>query len=80
VSVVTIRNLDPAAKRRIERRAVAHGRSMEAEMRAVLEAVGEPDPQRGVREAMRRSRTVLAGVEFELPSRRTDEQRPVLLP
>ncbi|MDR3360839.1 MAG: Arc family DNA-binding protein [Bifidobacteriaceae bacterium] len=38
--MITVRNLDPAAKRRIQMRAAAHGRSMEAEIRAILESAG----------------------------------------
>jgi plasmid stability protein len=80
MSVVTIRNLDPTAKRRIQSRAAAHGRSMEAEMRAILEAAGEPRPQSGVRDAMRRSRAILAGETFAPPARKGDRQREVPLP
>ena len=57
--MITVRSLDAAAKRRIERRAAAHGRSMEAEARAILEAAEEPDDEVGVLAAIRAARAVL---------------------
>ncbi|MCL2850235.1 MAG: hypothetical protein FWE61_09365 [Micrococcales bacterium] len=43
-SIVTVRNLDPAVKSRIQQRAARHGRSMEAEIRAILTATPLEDP------------------------------------
>jgi antitoxin FitA len=43
VAALNIRNLDETVKRRLQVRAARHGRSMEAEVRAILaEAVREP--------------------------------------
>lgn len=40
---ILVRNLDDDVQRRLKRRAAAHGRSMEAEVRAILaDAVAEP--------------------------------------
>jgi len=36
VANITVRNLDDEVQRRLKQRAVAHGRSMEAEARAIL--------------------------------------------
>ena len=49
VAAVSIRNLDDTVRERLRIRAAAHGRSMEAEMRAILmEAVREPGDDEGV--------------------------------
>lgn len=37
MSSITIRNLDPAIKERLRRRAAEHGHSMEAEVRRILQ-------------------------------------------
>ena len=44
MSVITIRSLDPEVKARIQARAKANGRSMEAEVRAILAEVPAPAP------------------------------------
>ena len=79
MSVITVRNLDPAAKRRIERRAAAHGRSMEAEIRAILESAPEPEPGTGFDAAMRRVDIIMTGIEVEVefPPRQVEYQREV---
>jgi plasmid stability protein len=49
MSAVSVRNLDDRAKARIWVRVACHGRSMEAEMRAILtEAVTEPGEETGL--------------------------------
>lgn len=40
-----VRNLDDRLIRSLKRRAMSHGRSMEAEHRAILESVLEPDAE-----------------------------------
>ncbi len=54
VSNLNVRNLDPAVKATIQRRATLHGRSMEAEVRDILtraanedDAPGAPNPLSG---------------------------------
>ena len=44
MSVMTVRNLDDTVKQKIQRRATNHGRSMEAQIRAILGSVPEVDP------------------------------------
>jgi plasmid stability protein len=81
MSIITVRNLDPAAKRRIERRAAAHGRSMEAEIRDILESVPEPEPSTGFTAAMARVDLIMRDIEVEVdfPAREVEYQREVEL-
>jgi antitoxin FitA len=70
MATLTIRNVDAAVKDRLRLRAARHGRSMEAEARAILsEAVaGDRDqPERNLAEAIRRRFAPLGGVDLELP-------------
>jgi plasmid stability protein len=80
MSVITIRNLNPTVKRRIERRAASHGLSMEAEIRAILEDAPEPSPQSGIVAAVRNARQAMGDDVFELPERQVEYQREVGLP
>ena len=70
VVAVSIRGLDERVKERIRVRAARHGRSMEAEMRAILTAaVAEPEEQRGLLGALLDRFGTLGGVELEIPAR-----------
>lgn len=69
---LNIRQLEPALKERLRVRAAQHGRSMEAEARAILkEALAAPPPMTGAEllESIRRRFAPLGGVELELPPR-----------
>jgi antitoxin FitA len=70
MAAVSIRGLDEWVRERIRVRAARHGRSMEAEMRAILtDAVSEPEENRGwLGTLMDRFRAV-GGVELEIPAR-----------
>jgi antitoxin FitA len=68
VSVVTIRDLDPRVKAALRRRAAEHGRSMEAEARAILAEAVLPRGE-GLFTALRRAFADLGGVELETPPR-----------
>lgn len=69
---VSIRGLDDRVKERIRVRAARHGRSMEAEMRAILtEAVSEPADEQGLFGALLERFGSLGGVELEIPTRAT---------
>jgi plasmid stability protein len=71
VAALNIRNLDETVKRRLQVRAARHGRSMEAEARAILaEAVREPADSAGLFTALLDRFGMLGGVELELPERR----------
>ena len=65
MAAVSIRNLDDAVRDRIRLRAAANGRSMEAEMRAILmEAVEELDEDEGIVGALMKRFSQLGGVEL----------------
>ena len=56
MSMLTVRNLDPEVKVRLQRRAAHHGRSMEAEVREILaQAVAVPDAEEGLGQAIIRA-------------------------
>jgi len=77
MSAVSIRNLDDRVKQRLRVRAARHGRSMEAEVRAILtDAVREPADSAGLFTAVLDRFGVLGGVELELPER-TEPARAV---
>jgi antitoxin FitA len=70
MAALSIRNLDESVKRRLQSRAARHGRSMEAEARAILtEAVEEPAGNAGLFTALLDRFAVLGGVDLELPDR-----------
>lgn len=69
MAAVSIRGLDDKVKDRIRVRAARHGRSMEAEMRAILtEAVSESENQ-GLFGALLDRFDALGGVDLEIPVR-----------
>jgi len=64
---LTIRNVPVETKKRLRIRAAEHGRSMEAELRAILEeTLAEPE---NMGQAIRRHFGALGGVELDLPER-----------
>jgi len=75
VAALNIRNLDEKVKRRLQVRAARHGRSMEAEVRAILtEAVREPADSVGLFTTLLDRFGALGGVDLEVP-RREDSAR-----
>lgn len=72
MAAVSIRNLDDVVRERLRVRAAAHGRSMEAEMRAILiEAVQEPGDDEDFFAILMARFDELGGVDLALPSRST---------
>lgn len=72
MAAVSIRNLDDEVKHRLHVRAARHGRSMEAEIRAILEdAVGDPQASGDLFTTLLDRFGELGGVELELPTRST---------
>lgn len=70
MAVLTIRNVDDSVKQRLRERAAAHGRSVEAEVRAILEsAVREDRHQPSLVEELLGAFAGGGGVELELPPR-----------
>ena len=68
---LSIRNLEDKVKRRLQVRATQHGRSMEAEARAILvEAVREPADAAGLFTELLDRFGMLGGVDLEVPERR----------
>ena len=67
MATIMVRNLDEDVKRQLRMRAARHGRSMEAEVRAILEeSVRQQD---NFAEALMGAFGELGGVELELPAR-----------
>lgn len=72
MAALSIRDLDNTVKEKLRVRAARHGRSMEAEVRAILaEAVGEPEQSSGLFTALMDRFADLGGVDLELPARDT---------
>lgn len=70
MAALSIRDLDDSVKQRLQSRAARNGRSMEAEVRAILtEAVREPADSAGLFTALMDRFDVLGGVDLELPGR-----------
>ena len=77
---LSIRDLDDQVRERLRIRASRNGRSMEAEVRAILAmAVSEPSDSESLFGALRTRIGALGGVELELP-RRTAGARSVEIP
>lgn len=77
MAALSIRNLDESVKQGLQSRASRHGRSMEAEARAILtEAVCEPADSVGLFTTLLDRFGALGGVDLELPDR-TEPARAV---
>ena len=77
MSMLTVRSLDPEVKAKLRERAAHHGRSMEAEVRAILsEALAVDEEPRGIADSVMHH---FAGidVELDLPDRSASLQRPI---
>jgi len=78
---LNIRQLDPALKEQLRIRAAYHGRSMEAEARAILKEVlmkGRPTTGADLVAVIRSRFAPLGGVELELPPRAPGRELPKL--
>jgi plasmid stability protein len=70
VATLVIRDLDEAVKARLRVRAAHNGRSMEAEVRAILgTALAEPAPQHGLGSRVHQRFADLDDVDITLPAR-----------
>lgn len=70
MAAVSIRGLDDGVRERLRVRAAEHGRSMEAEIRAILtDAVSPPTAPTGLAQALLARFGDLGGVDLELPTR-----------
>ena len=68
---IIVRNLDDGLKQRLRIQAAANGRSMEAEVRDILQTAlnRQPAAPRNLASAIRARFAPLGGVELELPPR-----------
>jgi plasmid stability protein len=70
MAAITVRNLDDHVKQRLRIRAARHGRSMEAEVRAIIvDAVSEEDAGENFLMALHRRFGEIGGADLELPER-----------
>ena len=70
MAAISVRDLDEDVARRLKVRAARHGRSMEAEVRAILtDAVAEGDEHSNLAQAVREAFASIGGVELEVPPR-----------
>lgn len=70
MATLTIRGLDDETRTRLRVRAAQHGRSMEAEVRAILhDVLSPPPPARGLGSRIHSRFAGLGGEDLELPPR-----------
>lgn len=75
MSILTIRQLDERTHARLRGRAAEHGRWVEAEVRAILDAPVNR-PERNLLLSLHATMAEIDGVDLEIASR-TDRPRPV---
>ncbi len=75
MSTLTIRQLNEHTHARLRGRAAKHGRSVEAEVRAILDATVD-FPEENILLALHATFSEVGGVDLELPDR-TEPPRPV---
>jgi antitoxin FitA len=66
MAVMTIRNLDEEVRDKLRVRAALHGRSMEAEARAILTAAVDSPMERSLLEVLGEMREILDGEELQI--------------
>ena len=79
MAAVSIRNLDDTTKQRLRVRAAEHGRSLEAEIRAILDEAVRSDDEHHLGLALLDVGERLGGVDLTIPPR-TEAPRDVDLP
>lgn len=80
MAVLTIRNIEESVKNRLRMRAASHGRSMEDELRRILNAAVKnwPDGSPGLATRIREAFDSLGEVDFSLPPRELPREPPKL--
>lgn len=73
---ISIRNLDDTVRDRLRVRAAEHGRSMEAEIRAILEAAVDIEGDQNLVAQLVAAAQAVGGIELDIPAR-SDHARPV---
>jgi plasmid stability protein len=71
MAAVSIRDLEDWVRERLRLRAAGNGRSMEAEMRAILTAAVQEEPEEGLFDVLIDRFAAVGGVELEIPERAT---------
>ena len=66
MAVMTIRNLDEEVRDKLRVRAALHGRSMEAEARAILTAAVDSPIERSLLDVLGEMREILDGEELQI--------------
>lgn len=80
MAALSIRDLDDDVRDRLRIRAAGNGRSMEAEVRAIITAaVAQPEQEVGFAQGLRRAFLAVGGVDLDVPPR-SRELRTVELP
>lgn len=70
MAAITVRSLDDHVKRRLRIRAAQHGRSMEAEVRAILvDAVTDDEEPKDFFTRLHERFAAIGGVELDIPPR-----------
>jgi antitoxin FitA len=69
VAALSIRNLDDQVHERLRVRAAEHGRSMESEVRAILEEAVQDEEEDDLISAWMKLRDEIGGVELDIPPR-----------
>jgi plasmid stability protein len=70
MTTLTVRGLDDDTRSRLRVRAARNGRSMEAEVRAILhEALSEPAADTGLGSRIAARFAAVGGIDLELPAR-----------
>jgi plasmid stability protein len=79
MATLTIRDLDDELKSLLRVRAAQHGRSMEAEVRAILrETLAGPSSSDRLGDRLHQRFADVGGLEIELPTRRDKPRAPKL--
>ena len=79
MATLTIRGIDDDLRARLRLRAAEHGRSMEAEVRAILkESLTKPRPSSGLGSRIHQRFTVVGNVDLDVPVRPTQPRVPAL--
>lgn len=78
MAAVSVRNLDDEVKERLRVRAAEHGRSLEAEIRAILTEAVQDSEEHHLGRAVVAAFDGVGGVELELPERTDPPRAPDL--
>ena len=79
MATLTIRDIDDDLRARLRVRAAEHGRSMEAEVRAILkESLAKPRPSSGLGSRIHLRFTAAGNLEFDTPPRAEQPRAPAL--